>query len=201
MNLKEIRDDVRSLNVVGKRIEDLTGRRFGRLIVIKFHERIKNRGTFWLCMCDCGNEKIIRATNLKSGDTKSCGCWAREHNAKPAGEASFIKLYLHYRGQAQMRGLLWKLTKEEAKRLFTSSCFYCGAAPSQVIYRKRANGSFTYNGIDRVDNKQGYSIENCVACCGQCNRAKTDMSINEFKNWVDNVYHQFVKTAELGRVR
>ena len=53
---------------------DLTGQKFGRLIVM---ERIPNRkgGRIqWLCVCDCGTQKIIIGKNLKNNNTKSCGC-------------------------------------------------------------------------------------------------------------------------------
>ena len=56
---------------------DLTGKRFGRLVVIK---RISPVGckVRWLCHCDCGTEKDIAAYELTSGNTKSCGCLQRE---------------------------------------------------------------------------------------------------------------------------
>lgn len=58
-------------------VVDLVGRKFNKLIVIK---RVKNSGkhTMWKCRCDCGNETIVRADDLKSGCSKSCGCYARE---------------------------------------------------------------------------------------------------------------------------
>ncbi len=59
------------------KIEDLTGQRFGRLTVI---ERAENKGkkTCWKCHCDCGNETVVCASHLKSGATRSCGCFNRE---------------------------------------------------------------------------------------------------------------------------
>lgn len=53
---------------------DLTGQRFGMLTVV---ERAPNRGkdTMWLCRCDCGNEIASTPSHLKSGHTKSCGCF------------------------------------------------------------------------------------------------------------------------------
>lgn len=59
---------------------DLTGRRFGRLVVLC---RAANRGASgrlvaWLCQCDCGRQKEIIATSLRSGHTASCGCRAAE---------------------------------------------------------------------------------------------------------------------------
>ena len=52
-----------------KPLNDLTGKRFGRLTVAKYVGSSK-----WLCQCDCGNEKIVRTHSLNSGETKSCGC-------------------------------------------------------------------------------------------------------------------------------
>ncbi len=45
-------------------MEDLTGKKYGKLTVIKFIER-KDTSYYWLCKCECGNEKIVTASNLK----------------------------------------------------------------------------------------------------------------------------------------
>lgn len=52
---------------------NLTGQRFGRLLVIK---RAPNRHnhTYWLCTCDCGVERIVAGPSLGKGNTRSCGC-------------------------------------------------------------------------------------------------------------------------------
>jgi len=62
--------------------QDLTGHKFGRLVVIKRAENSKTGQTRWLCRCDCGNEKIVWATALKNGNTQSCGCLAREKSSE-----------------------------------------------------------------------------------------------------------------------
>lgn len=60
---------------VGSKLE---GKRFGRLIVLKQVESIREDSgmlrTAWFCKCDCGNKVIVKTINLKAGDTKSCGC-------------------------------------------------------------------------------------------------------------------------------
>ena len=61
--------------------EDLTGRKFNRLTVKEFFETRKNRKSYWVCVCDCGNEVIGRSDQLKDGNTKSCGCYKRETDA------------------------------------------------------------------------------------------------------------------------
>ena len=52
---------------------DLTGKRYGKLIVLDIYKN-KNQRTKWVCLCECGNEKIILGDSLKSGKTRSCGC-------------------------------------------------------------------------------------------------------------------------------
>ena len=62
---------------MGKLI-DLTGQRFGRLVVLA---RAENKGSKvqWLCKCDCGGSIIVRGCQLKNGGTRSCGCLHREN--------------------------------------------------------------------------------------------------------------------------
>lgn len=66
---------------------DLTGQRFGRLLVEGYDEPIpaKNRKYLYktyLCLCECGTRKIVREQHLKDGNTKSCGCIVKENAAK-----------------------------------------------------------------------------------------------------------------------
>jgi hypothetical protein len=60
------------------RLKDLTGVVVGKLTVLRQAEHSKNRQVQWLCRCECGLEKTIRSANLVSGDTRSCGCLAKE---------------------------------------------------------------------------------------------------------------------------
>lgn len=63
------------------KFKDLTGTRFGRLIVVKRAENQKNR-IMWHCICDCGNETIVNGYSLTRGATKSCGCIQKEYMSK-----------------------------------------------------------------------------------------------------------------------
>ena len=59
--------------------EDLTGHRYGRLTACReIKQAEKGRRHYWLCRCDCGNEKVVEESHLKTGHTKSCGCYRRE---------------------------------------------------------------------------------------------------------------------------
>jgi len=62
------------------RIKDLTGKKFGRLLVLKIgdKERKRGKGVRWLCQCDCGKIKEILGMDLITGQSKSCGCYQKE---------------------------------------------------------------------------------------------------------------------------
>jgi len=53
---------------------DLTGKRFGRFVVVRRAPNNKDGRTMWLCRCDCGNERIVLGKCLRNGHTQSCGC-------------------------------------------------------------------------------------------------------------------------------
>lgn len=84
--------DLKSGHVTGRtrhhsKIEDLSGKRFGKLVVIsRAPDHIiptsGKRDIMWNCKCDCGNHCIVRGTNLRSGDAKSCGCTRSSSNLK-----------------------------------------------------------------------------------------------------------------------
>ncbi len=64
------------------RFRDLSGERFGRLLVLQKNGYNKHHQLYWLCECDCGNRKNVLGCVLSRGDTNSCGCLAKESIAK-----------------------------------------------------------------------------------------------------------------------
>lgn len=177
------------------------GERYGRLIVIAPTESKHNRSR-WICQCDCGKQCVATGASLRSGKKKSCGCLRREvsverakllaiRNTLPTGEADSNQLYATYKWQASNRGLEFSLTKEEFKKLNFANCFYCGKPPSQKLR------SHVYNGVDRQDNAKGYTVENCVSCCGPCNDMKRTRTVKEFLDACRAVVaHQKVVAAQ-----
>ena len=55
-------------------MEDLTGERFGRLVVLSYSHADTHYNHYWNTVCDCGNMQAIYSGHLKSGHTRSCGC-------------------------------------------------------------------------------------------------------------------------------
>jgi hypothetical protein len=177
----------------------LSGQVFGRLTVQDHYEIDKRGRTSWLCLCTCGKQKLISSASLRSGNTKSCGCLHVESSIAKCKtrktheyESAFHDLYTRYRRNAFTRGLSFDLSHEEFYRLTNQNCYYCGITPQQVMTKAHYVSQYIYNGIDRVDNSQGYFLDNCVACCGTCNKAKLAMTREEFLSWIKKVYeHNF----------
>ena len=80
--------------------KDLTGQRFGRLVVVSETQERSDRCVVWKCLCDCGNEHYVVSRSLVSGRTRSCGCLMNETRgvARTTHHMSDTKLY--YRWQA-----------------------------------------------------------------------------------------------------
>lgn len=93
-----------------------------------------------------------------------------------------------YKGNAKKKGYSFKLTEKQFSEITKQDCFYCGAKPSNVTGRKRKSGNYIYNGLDRVDNTKGYTIDNVVPCCRFCNNAKSNHTLQEFKEWSERLY-------------
>ena len=90
-----------------------------------------------------------------------------------------IKKIMHgYKKGARKRGLPFKLSYDEFKSLILSPCAYTGIEYSNTL---TVNGyQFKYNGIDRIDPKNGYVVGNVVPCCININKAKSNLTIEDF---------------------
>jgi hypothetical protein len=168
---------------------NLTGNKYGRLTVIglnKINHTIHNRKSYWECSCDCGKTTIVRGVNLTSGNTASCGC--NRHKGHRTPDTNFIFLYNCYPSRARRKNLEFSLSKEDFKKLTKSNCYYCDAEPSQV--KTHVNNKafpYIYNGIDRINNKKGYTLNNCKPCCKHCNTMKWIMNVEEFKEKLNSI--------------
>lgn len=64
------------------KIKDITGQRFGRLMLLERLPKYKNNKTYYRCLCDCGNECFASGSHLAEGSVKSCGCLVSESARK-----------------------------------------------------------------------------------------------------------------------
>lgn len=188
------------------RFKDRTGDKHGRLTVISHSGKDHRNKHLWLCLCECGNEKVVVGDNLSSGKSNSCGCLKTEFLARRGNqyglyedrEVALLKVqYSHLKRRNKLKGFSDVISLDEFCTISKSPCKYCGLEYSKEI-EDRVNESkkqkrlsdhvLKCNGIDRVDSSKGYTVENSVACCKYCNTAKNTMTESEFYAWIKRVY-------------
>jgi len=141
---------------------DMTGQRFGRLLVIEYAGSLDRGGSKWLCRCDCGTAIIRPRETLKLGRTLSCGCIGREALARRAtrgGKAGHIA----YR--------CWDAMIRRCHQPSHQRYRYYGARGISVCERWRASfDDFATDmgprpgaeySLDRIDNDGNYEPGNC----------------------------------------
>jgi len=177
-------------------MRDLTGQVFGRLTVL-YRDGHLGKRIAYRCVCACGQQVRVSGDKLNSG-TKSCGCLRSETSRRLIGEyrdtlprdietAGLKLLFAGYKQGAKKRNLVFDMTLEQFQAMTKLPCMYCGRQPTQIKTGRRTYGKYTYNGIDRIDNTQGYVQNNVGPCCQVCNRAKRDMTHAEFMRWVSDL--------------
>lgn len=163
-----------------KHIEEMIGRKFNFLTVVSHHSREKG----YVCRCDCGNTTVVRTHALKIGRQISCGC--APQRTRPDHIAAKNELYKRYSKAAVRRGYDFTLTKEEFVELIMQNCHYCDGEFSLVSPLVR-HKDFWHNGVDRVDNKLGYTKENSVPCCAICNNSKSTLPLEKWMEWLKRI--------------
>jgi hypothetical protein len=177
----------KSLDLIGQKINKLT-------VISKEPSRNNNRRSRFKCECECGNITIVDGPKLNSGIVISCGCMiGKQPKPQLRKEGTLENIVIaSYKHNAKKRNLEFSLSNSDMKIFFSQNCFYCGRAPSRTISKKRFYGTFTYNGIDRMDSEKGYIKENCVSCCSTCNFLKKSHHINEFLKLVRAIYNNTI---------
>lgn len=139
------------------KFHDLTGQRFGKLVVVERSEKRNNqRLRLWLCRCDCGEQTFVAPQSLTRGNTKSCGC------GKVGGHGHGLYKTPEYRVWAAMiqrctneNSAMWPdyggrgIRVCERWRRFENFYEDMGERPTSKMT------------IERVDNDRGYEPDNC----------------------------------------
>jgi len=179
---------------MGRRSKLKIGDKYGRLTVIDIQSFGAGKHAAAICKCACGNQTSVQSHLLTK--IKSCGCsqydtaFIKQRNSasyysKPVGEAMFNNFYSSYLTKAKKHKQVFELSKEEFKTIISKNCEYCGREPrTRMVYKKDGspmyNGDILANGIDRVNNQEGYTLLNSVACCTECNLSKHTKNKEQF---------------------
>lgn len=141
--------------------KDLTGQRFGRLVVVKESELRKSNRVTWHCKCDCGKEKDIISKDLVSGKSKSCGCGVIESTIKRSTKHGMAHKHVYD---------AWMGMKDRCRNPNNTHYHIYGARGISVCEEWLDFETF-YNqfgkhhkkglSIDRIDNNEGYCLDNC----------------------------------------
>lgn len=161
---------------------------FGRWTVQNYHGP-----DGYTCLCACGTSRIVRRYCLVSGESISCGCYAREFGQAKrrddARQTNLRALFCATRIRAKRHKHRWRLSLYAFRKLIFQPCHYCGVVGTnhKKTTRKDGLGGFYYNGLDRMESNRGYILRNVVPCCKVCNRAKSDMTVADFQAWLDQL--------------
>lgn len=144
---------------------DITGKRFGRYVVLRFAGKNKHNQSTWLCRCDCGREKVVQGLALKSGRTKSCGCLSAEKR-----RAKLIKHGHTAHGVVTQEYSAWTNMRNRCNNPNDDRFADYGGRGITVCERWNDFDKFLADmgqkpsddhQLDRKDNDRGYSPDNC----------------------------------------
>lgn len=181
-------------------LKDLTGQRFGRLIVLSKRKENKGVQPQWECLCDCGNVCIVTSNHLLMNRTQSCGCLQKERakqtNTKHGGRyhslySTWLDIkkrcynpnshdYHNYGGRGIQMCEEWRNNFD----IFEEWCLSHGYAKGLSI--------------DRINNNGNYEPSNCrwVSNKTQCNNKRTNFIIT-----YNNETHTLMEWSEITGIK
>jgi hypothetical protein len=145
---------------------DLTGKRFGRLSVIRESGRDKHNKPLWVCLCDCGEERTILGNSLSRNKTKSCGCLQSDTVTSMSTKHGHAK-----RGKVSTEHIIWSLMIQRCTNENATNYKYWGGRGISVCDRwlhsfenflkDMGERPSINHSLDRKENDGNYEPSNC----------------------------------------
>lgn len=146
-------------------IKDISGQKFGYLTILSLRaigDKGKRR-TLCICQCDCGNKLETRLDNLKSGNTKSCGCWKESGICYVKHGLYDTQTYQSYTSIKQRclnsKNAAWDDYGGRGIKI----CSYFKNSLENFVQDVGERPNKKYS-IDRIDNNAHYSCGHCPEC-------------------------------------
>lgn len=142
---------------MGRKVVDLTGKKFNMLKVLKLAYIKDKKVCYWLCECDCGNRKIINGNDIKSGNTKACGCQKGKLTKYKIQNKKLYKKWQH------MKDRCYKEKDVSYKNYGARGIKVCEEWKDFDNFAKWSlnNGYSEELELDRIDPNKGYYPSNC----------------------------------------
>ena len=102
-----------------------------------------------------------------------------------SAEKSIYRVYVN---NSTRNNVKFELTIEDFGNLIFKNCHYCDSEPEKLTRNKGIKKK--YNGIDKKYPKLGYVLSNCVPCCWECNRIKSDIPYDKFLDKINKIYNK-----------
>lgn len=170
-----------------KRARDLKGMVFGRFYVLGFHGKNKHGAIQWLCLCYCGNERILTGSALRSRNTKSCGCYHSAYKGR-LSSADYQKYGKSgaYRSWASMLNRCSKRSPVESrnyKNYVAHGIDVCGRwRLSFVNFLEDMGNRPDGMTVERKNTRVGYFPDNCK----WATTAEQNLNRRDSRRWVVN---------------
>lgn len=150
---------------LGRNPVDYTGRTYGRLTVVRFHE-MRGRRKFWECLCECGGVSYCDGGNLKNGSTKSCGCLQKEMAAKrnrSHGESSIKGKTKEYSTWVDVKTRCYNQKEDSYKYYGGKGIKMCERwiDSYENFLADMGRAPSPQHSIERNDSNKDYAPENC----------------------------------------
>lgn len=165
----------------------LTGQRFGRLVVGKRLEGFAGKGSHWSCKCDCGSTTVASTGNLRKGTIKSCGCYQRDyqrqkHTTHNQYDTPRYRMWNSAAKRARRKNLPFSLLLDDIPQI-PEACPILGI-PLEKSY---GVGGVTFNSptLDRIIPSLGYVPGNIQIISQRANVIKNDASAEEIQKVAD----------------
>lgn len=171
---------------------DLTGKRFGRLVVIGLGEIRRKKVLYWNCLCDCGNKKSIAGGSLKNGESKSCGC-LRSEMVSDQFWSGFEEISGGYFSSivhgAKKRNFEFNITIEQIWELFIKQERKCALSGDEIFFAKNSYDRNNQTAsLDRIDSSKGYIEGNLQWVHKQVNFMKQELEDSVLIEWCKKIY-------------